>query len=122
MARVSVEGLDDLRNALARLARDVQGQGLQAATMEAARPIADAAQSKAPRRSGALAESIEVRDGDPTPTRGDARIHAAWYWFFPEFGTPQAGAQPFMRPAISSQTNNAVGKFTARLQALVSRG
>lgn len=86
------------RSAIAALG----GEDSRRALESVARQVADRARSSAPRRSGALAESIgyEVdRDGAELVARV-SWSRDAFYGLFVELGTSRMSAQPFLRPAL----------------------
>ena len=69
------------------------------ATAAAGREVASEAKSRAPRRSGALANSIVSHaKGLVAVVAADAR-HGA----FQEFGTSRHGPQPFLGPALAAK-------------------
>ncbi len=89
------------------------------ALMEAAKPIQEEAQLRAPVRSGALKATIAVR-----PMETDDALHPAvaigpgekqWYGIFPEYGTSHMAARPFLRPALDSRSDDALKVFKREL-------
>lgn len=75
-----------------------------------ARRIADGARARAPRRTGALAETIDVAQEGPLSFAVVADIP----WRFLEFGTVKMGARPFMTPAAEAERdklNRGIGEL-----------
>ena len=112
---VSVQGVDNLLELLKGLDEDVRGEVVQDGLLAGAQIVAADAAARAPRETGALAESIRAEKRDVEPGESVAvGIKAAWYWRFPEFGVKPHelgrkrgykvhmghGAQPFARPAV----------------------
>ncbi len=70
-----------------------------------AEAIATEAADRAPvGETGDLKRSIEGR-----PKADGAGVYAIFYWYFVEFGTKYAGAEPFMFPAIESLSGGIAG-------------
>lgn len=63
---------------------------------DAAEAVADDARAHCPVDTGELLDSIEVVDTDD----GSQVIVGTDHWIYPEFGTVNMAAEPFMRPAI----------------------
>jgi len=107
--RVRVDGLKDLQRKLRRL-DDKQVEELSQGPVDgAAHVLRRAIADKAPRRTGQLAESIDVLHDDDID-HAHARVgtrDAGFHGLFLEFGwTDPSGtrqrARPFMRPAYES--------------------
>ena len=110
--KVTIEGLDDLARALRELFPKAKGDKVMRQFMlDRGQPIAEAAASMAPRRTGKLKASIGVgtrlsrrqsiqhkkqRPGDVEVFIGAGKLPQAQ---LSEFGTSHSVAQPFMRPA-----------------------
>lgn len=121
-----VDGLRELTQALKKLPSEMRGRPLTAATRAGARLIADDAKGRAPVDSGGLRQNIgvftipkrrlgagldygvEIR-GDEKGKAGDPRN--AYYWRFVELGTANQAAQPFLRPALATQSQSAIRAF-----------
>ena len=54
------------------------------------------AQSKVPVDTGALRDSLHIEEADG----GKRVVVGTDHWLYPEFGTSEVSAQPFMRPII----------------------
>ena len=122
-----VDGLQELTRALKKLPSEMRGRPLISATRAGARLIADDARNRAPVDSGGLQKNIgvfaipkrrlgagldygvEIR-GDEKGKAGDPRN--AYYWRFVELGTANQAAQPFLRPALATQSQAAIRAFT----------
>jgi HK97 gp10 family phage protein len=75
-----------------------------AAERRVADAIVDDAQHRAPRDTGAGADSIHAEEVDGVWRVGWDAAHD--YMRFPEFGTERMPAQPFLRPAAAAATKN----------------
>jgi HK97 gp10 family phage protein len=97
--KMTVQGLEGLGKALARIDRKIAGQIVRTATREAAKIIRDEAQLKAPVRSGTLKRAIKVRAASKMKrgsigivvTSGESGKKAdntgdAFYGYFLEYG------------------------------------
>lgn len=112
---------------LKRLPKEMRAGPLQSATRAGANVIRDEAQARVPVDTGNLQRNIgvfaipkrrmpagidygvEIR-GNEKGKRGDPRN--AFYWRFVELGTSTRAPQPFLRPALASGTQRAIGVFT----------
>ena len=73
---------------------------LPVATQSGAEVVRDDAKRRAPRRSGKLASSIEIKDGSKSPGFSESIVRVGeFYGLFHEFGTSKMAAHPFLRPA-----------------------
>jgi len=114
---VKVEGLSELAEALEELPKATGANVLRRTLLEAGEPVADQAQSLAPRKTGALQVSVSVQPASPSKM---TRTGKAAYdkqnkvevvieagpnpqSITQEFGTVHHAAHPFMRPAWSAQ-------------------
>jgi HK97 gp10 family phage protein len=97
-----VMGVEELVRNLRRMedrAADAMEKGAQAG----AKIVADAAEERAPRRSGYLGEHIVVEILEKGKNEAIAGVgpHKNAFWgLFQEMGVPQHPAQPFLRPAF----------------------
>lgn len=119
----TIEGDLDFSGLLHDLGK-VSGTDVADAIHEALEPIARDASAKAPRRSGKLAESIEVEITEVSKTGatgevGSNEVHAG----FVELGTSKTPAQPYLRPAIDANEKKSMRIFMGRLnKSLDKRG
>lgn len=98
-------------------------KALKDATLKAVEPIVDTAQLLAPRRMyetsiGHMADSIRAQVVKSMPTRCIAHIgpdKEHWYGRFQETGTVNHAANPFLRPALEGEGDNAVRIFGEEL-------
>lgn len=74
--------------------------GAEAANANAARNIARAASQNAPQRSGRLARSIKAKPADGIDWEVTTDV---FYAHLVEWGAVQAGAQPFLTPAVEGE-------------------
>lgn len=120
MSKVKAElkGMDELMKRIEEMGRKgaiVENKALK----EAGQVLAKAMKSEAPRRTGRLAESIEV-SGVRTK-KGNKRVEVGptvFYARFNEMGTSKMGANPFM--ARSFNSNKA--KLQALMKAEIRKG
>ena len=98
-AGVKVRGADRLARTLRRAATDIADQSVLNA--HAARDLAAAMRSRAPRRTGALAGSIQA-DSGPDYVRAGPLVR---YGLPVEYGVPlrSQAAQPYGRPALADE-------------------
>jgi len=98
---------------------------LQDALEKAAEPIKDEAQLRAPMRTGtprggAVKATIAVRPVKRAPAHKPAveigPAEKLWYGIFPEYGTAQMPAQPFLRPALDTKQEQALRIFERELK------
>lgn len=81
------------------------------------------------RRTGDLGYRIGVRGGARDMTAygefgGEGRNNPGgdtWYWRFVEFGTSEARAKPFMRPALENNVQEATNAFAAELEKQIDK-
>ncbi len=119
---MGVGGFRELERNLERTERAISGGALISATKKGAQVIADAAKTRAPRRTGKLAESI---GHEVTETSGSAvqeKIGAGvFYGGLVELGTRHNPARPFLRPALDERGNAAVDATAKDLWARIRR-
>jgi HK97 gp10 family phage protein len=148
---LSLEGAADMRAKLEKISEELRGKVLRNAVEEGAEPILAAARAKAPvlkapaahRLRGLLKTLIKawfprtVRPGKVTMQIGvDLRELARFlppgarkkgdapdflYPMFQEYGTTKDEAQPFLRPAIDEQRENAVARVITVIQRNLRR-
>lgn len=124
MASFKVEGLAELKRAMAQVPIELQGKVALELLRKAAGPMRDEARARAPARTGRLRKNIYVaRARDSTQQnplvvvrvrrRGKAGDpQNAYYWLFQEFGTSTQRAQPFMRPAFEATKQQSLDILT----------
>lgn len=127
--KVSVEGLEELREQFSALSDRMQAKALRDAMRGAARPVVQEARARAPVRTGRLRRNIiaKVFSGPKTVTaiigfraegkRGDVRN--AFYGMFLELGTSRMTARPMLRPALDAKGGEAVSLFAAALRKAI---
>lgn len=145
--RVEIEGMDKLVRKLRRLADHAASEETVMSALEkAAEPTRAAAEAKAPRRTGHLAENIVIErvagltsvggaglEVSQTGGRGfkgvgvfaapgtDKGSRRAFYGMFQEFGTVHHAAQPFMRPAYDENKRRAIQTFRREMEQAIER-
>jgi HK97 gp10 family phage protein len=113
--QMRVQGADTL-NATLRIAGSRLGN-MAAASARAAAQVAQDARSRAPRRTGRLAGSVA-----PKSQGNRAQVAAtAPYGIFVEYGTRFNSAQPFMRPALTAQTQPTVDTYATEVQQIMNQ-
>ena len=122
---IDAVGTREMVRAFERLGRDgIQQQIIGPGLAESAELVADVARRKAPVRTGALRESIDTK---VSKTRARIRVgrtgHGAGapYARFLEFGTKNAPAQPFMRPALDESRRRIEVIFGRYMQQALER-
>lgn len=137
MAKVQVQGLRQLGEAMRGLSADIAGKVGRQAAAAGAGVVRKAARAKAPVRTGNLraaivmkrmAESPLTAEYVITPRRGKTRdVKAAkagtgalgkdaFYAPFVEFGTVKMPAQPVLRPALQENVQQATEAVARRLK------
>ena len=140
-ATVKLEGFRELEKQLDNLSKAAGKAALRKSLYRAAQPLADLAQSKAPRLTGALQGSIIVgaklngrqkklhrrmfRDErssvelfvGPSYLLGDGGRHG----HLVEFGTRKMSAQPFMRPAWDQDKTAMLDRLRENLWEEISK-
>lgn len=120
------EGLPALEQELALLSRSEGRTVMRRSARAGARVIQKEAQRRAKKRSGKLRRNIAVANGESTNTRATAGVTVreegkasnarnAFYWRFVEFGTRNAPAAPFIRPAFDTKEDEAVEAAEAEI-------
>lgn len=142
---VDVQGLAQLQKRLKELSPKIQKKVARRAVRMGANVIRDAARSNAkrlddPATSNSIAKNIATQEsqrlgkkeggvvfrvgvkggskskkGKEVGAKGNAGGDT-WYWRLIEFGTVKMRAQPFMRPAMSSNTDKAIQKIQQELK------
>ncbi len=101
--RITVKGDKELMRRLRALPGATAGLYLNKAISAGAELVALEASQRAPRRTGRLASHIDVdlvKEGGLSAEVAVGPGKPAWYGIFPEIGTKQAPAQPYLRPAL----------------------
>lgn len=106
---VQIEGWDVLEAKLKAMAEHIDSKEvMEAALQEGATVVQQAITYFAPQRTGQLAASIEISEGDRV--KYSLRVGpsgAGFYGRYLEYGTSKMSAHPFMRPAFSATQNAA---------------
>lgn len=129
--RIEVTGFRELERALLELPNAVAKSVLRKALKKAGAPVVDAAQSLAPRATGALAESIEVKSSLVRRQRrrrrkqGDVELFIGATWptgahaHLLEFGTSKMAKRPFLRPAWDANKGRVLDIFQNELRIAI---
>lgn len=147
----SLTGLDGLLGKLESVKYETKRKGGRAALRRAAQVVRAAAEANAkriddPKTAAEISKNIAMRwngrlfkrTGDlgfRVGVLGGARIPKSKpkgsdsggpggdtrYWAFVEFGTEDAEAQPFMRPALEDNTGEATSTFVAEFEKAIDR-
>lgn len=114
MASFKVEGLAELKRAMAEVPIAMQGKVSLELLRKAGKPMLEAARARAPVRTGRLRRNIymaRARDSTAKDPLVIIRVHRrgkagdpgnAFYWLYQEFGTSKQAAHPFLRPAFEA--------------------
>lgn len=142
MADVKVQGLLQLGEAMRGLSADMAGKVARQAAAAGASVVRKAARAKAPKDTGNLQASIVMKrmaetdltaEYVVTPRRGKTRdVKAAkagkgalgkdaFYARFQEFGTVKEPAQPFLRPALEQNVQQATDAMAKRLKQRIEK-
>ena len=131
-----VQGLDQLAKALKNLPEEFRKGPLSAAVRAGGRVIAEDAARRAPNDTGKLKDNIgafpipktrlpagidygvEIR-GNERGKAGDPKN--VYYWRFVELGTSNMPAQPFLRPALATQSKAAIEEFRITFSRQLNR-
>ena len=125
---IKMEGWKELDRALGELPKATARNVLRRVLKNAAEPIKEAMEAKAPRRTGFTAASIEISNTLNPAQRRDARrgndkAFAEVYIgsrrgsaaVFEEFGTIHQPAHPYMRPAFEANSDQALNTISTEL-------
>lgn len=123
---MGVSGFEELERALKRVDDAVSGQALAGAVTKGAEIVVEAAKSRAPRKTGKLAESIGYKIGKVSASGVRARIGVAArggvrYAFHVEVGTKKRAPRPFLRPALRRSKDAVVDTIGTHLWAFIRR-
>ena len=135
MIEVKVLGLEELKARLRRLPAEMQQGPVKGAIGAAGRVVQKEAKLRAPVRTGTLKRAIYVTRSKSLSTgnretaivgvrsgkKYQKRKQDAWYWRFVEFGIPQMGAQPFLRPAFEGTKTAQIRAFKVYLEKGLDR-
>ncbi len=123
-------GFRDLHRRLSGLSNGLQAGDVRSVLHEGAEVIADEARALAPVDTGFLKAHIVVADQPPSVlssqiSAGEISVYIgptseAFYGFYDEFGTSKQAAHPFMRPAVDTKGEQALGVVAAGLRGLVT--
>ena len=119
---MGVSGFRELDRALERTERAISDGALVSATKKGAQVIVDAAKTRAPRRTGRLAESIghEVSESSSSEVR-EKIGPKVFYGGLVELGTRHNPAKPFLRPALDERGSAAMNTTGKDLWARIRR-
>ena len=143
MLKVNVEGLEKVFDDLTTFTSKMQRRGLSQSMRQGMNVVRDAARQKAkplddPDTTDVIWKNIQTQTGSrrkarragadalmQVGVRGGARFNAdspyPTHWRFVEFGTSYVRAQPFMRPAMAENVQQATDKTAAHLRKVVDR-
>lgn len=114
------EGGAEFARKLAELDENLGGALLMEAAIAGAEPIRDTAATLAPRATGDLSENIDTEVATAQPRKAVVHIgpnkEKAWHGIFPELGTANQAAQPYLRPAFDEKRGEAVDRFAKKLK------
>lgn len=128
---VNLTGFAELRNALLKLPKEIQGKPLASAVSKAAKVVQDEAKKRSPIRTGKLRDNVVRYKAKKYSNAQQVTYHVGmkkewlafadsaknrrsgkagkkysrdkiYYWRFFEFGTVKMAARPFFRPAFDS--------------------
>ncbi len=131
--KMKVFGLKELERALEGLPKATAKATLRVALKKAAQPVADAAASMAPVRTGRLSESISVRtqlskrQRRGRKERGAVVLHIgaetprAPHAHLVEFGTRFMPARPFLRPAWDGKKDGVLASIKTNLWSQIEK-
>lgn len=146
---VNLEGLDDLKRAMAELAGDLKRRVVRSALRDAAKPMHKAMVAAAPvlkqphpyRLPGTLKKSILVKASKRFNGKdGEIGVYIAvrkrkglggkagarnpfdpFYWRFVEFGTSKKDGRRFMSNVFDAHAQGAIAVFRARLKTRIDK-
>lgn len=122
MIALRLEGLDGLKDQLRELESQTAERALRRAARKAFEPVLTTARALVPRRTGLLAENIQLKvmrpKGGEAVVQVGLRIAAgkgqqgglppSARWHFVELGTAHMPAEPFLRPALDANAQRVV--------------
>ena len=149
MARITVSGLHELQAKLRALPAALAEHALRPAVAAAATVLRDEASRMAPVYHGDVADghpppgtlkraifrtyvrqrsspsrvvyAIGVKHGGSAVVAGDGTGKGAYYWHMVEYGTVKMAAQPYLRPALESASDEAYQAMKKRLAEEIAK-
>lgn len=119
---MGVSGFRELERNLERTERAISDSALVSATKKGVQVIEDGAKSRAPRRTGRLAESIDHEVSEASSSEVRVKIGPkVFYGGLVEMGAAQTAAKPYLRPALDERGNAAVNATGKDLWARIRR-
>ncbi|SRR6266481_3203201 len=127
---VHIEGLEELEQKLQQLAPDIAKRAVRKSVRAGIEVFQEAISENAPRHTGHLAESINIKlsvtGGDRDDTTGGiigitGPSKDAFYGVFQEYGTAREPAQPFVAPAYEENKDKVVEVFVETLKDELER-
>jgi HK97 gp10 family phage protein len=115
MARVTIEGLDELRKQLVDAEKAIRA-GLRDAVQESIDAIRNDARRDVPVDTGKLRDSIEAAPG-PSGLSGIVGTFGVHYAPFVEHGTSKRPARPFMLPAAERERRRLPDRISDAVEA-----
>ena len=120
---IGMVGDKELQRALNRISRDTQEKFVQQSLRKGAKPILASAITGVPVRTGRLKTSLKIRTRKrkrkgilgvqvQTGTRAELGIAADAPGYYPiavEYGTKHMAADPYLRPALDTNRDKALG-------------
>ena len=115
----TVHGLEEAKAKLGQLGYLVDSV-VDDAIEEAAEPMRQQAQDRAPRLTGKLAESMTLHRIRKHEWSIGADPRSNVYWdLFQELGTRHHAAQPFLRPAFEGERMSTIDRFGRFLRRII---
>lgn len=112
---VVVRGVTEARAALARVGAQIVA-ACEAATDEAADALLADMRERVPVLTGQTRDELEIRDGETDGTK-EVGLFESDHGAFPEFGTEDTPAQPFITPAGETERQQFEGRVAPRVKA-----
>ena len=116
---ITVHGLEEAKAKLGKMGYVVD-QAVDNAIREAAEPMKAEAVNRAPRRTGRLAESIELTKIGKHEWQIGTPPRSKVFWdLFQEIGVVHHRAQPYLRPAFEAERAGTIERFGRYIRGVV---
>ncbi len=119
-----LKGVEELFSNLRAIERDIANQ-LESIIKKAAEIIVDEAKKRVPVDTGKLRNSLTVKTlevkKDQLVIGVGPEGKDVYYWFFVEFGSANAEAQPYLRPAFENKKNAVKKEISREIKRLLNK-
>ena len=119
-----LDGMDKLFRNLRSVQQAVL-DNMESIIKRAAEKIREDAEKLAPKRTGKLARSIEIKKLEVTKDKIRIGVGPVgkdiFYWFFVEYGTSKMSAQPYLRPAFENNKDAVKREIMREINSIIQK-